>query len=79
MQCSCSVGLHAGIAFVTIIAWIPGHAATYLGQHSQIPGQAQDPLARLHLGSPKRPCSACTFQRLAKLHVICVSGGTAVH
>ena len=54
MQCSCSVGLHAGIAFVTIIAWIPGHAATYLGQHSQIPGQAQDPLARLHLGCPER-------------------------
>ncbi len=24
---------------MTIIAWIPGHAATYLGRHSQIPGQ----------------------------------------
>ncbi|CAK0784105.1 hypothetical protein CVIRNUC_007308 [Coccomyxa viridis] len=29
-----------GIAFVTVIAWIPGHAATYLGMRSQIPGGA---------------------------------------
>ena len=48
---SCSAGFHAGIAFVTIIAWIPGHAATYLGQHSQIPGQAQD-LLLMHLECP---------------------------
>eukprot|EP00887_Chlorella_sp_A99_P001986 scaffold18.g1986.t1 len=27
-----------GIAFVTIISWIPGHAATYLGASSPIPG-----------------------------------------
>ena len=30
--------MSAGIAFVTVIAWIPGHAATYLGMRSQIPG-----------------------------------------
>ncbi|KAL6779278.1 hypothetical protein ACKKBG_A11660 [Auxenochlorella protothecoides x Auxenochlorella symbiontica] len=27
-----------GIAFVTVISWIPGHAATYLGSTSAIPG-----------------------------------------
>ncbi|KDD74028.1 hypothetical protein H632_c1638p0, partial [Helicosporidium sp. ATCC 50920] len=27
-----------GIAFVTVISWIPGHAATYLGTSSSIPG-----------------------------------------
>ncbi len=36
---------NAGIAFVTIIAWIPGHAATYLGQHSQIPGETHGCIA----------------------------------
>lgn len=29
-----------GIAFVTVIAWIPGHAASYLGKASTIPGGA---------------------------------------
>ena len=27
-----------GIAFVTIVSWIPGHAASYLGADSAIPG-----------------------------------------
>jgi adenine/guanine/hypoxanthine permease len=27
-----------GIIFVTVIAWIPGHAASYLGSASPIPG-----------------------------------------
>ena len=27
-----------GIIFVTVIAWIPGHAASYLGANSPIPG-----------------------------------------
>lgn len=27
-----------GILFVTIIAWIPGHAASYLGKTSDLPG-----------------------------------------
>ena len=32
--------LFYGVAFVTIIAWIPGHAASYLGKGSSIPGGA---------------------------------------
>lgn len=28
----------AGIAFVTVVAWIPGHAASYLGASSTMPG-----------------------------------------
>ena len=28
-----------GILFVTIIAWIPGHAASYLGKTSNLPGE----------------------------------------
>ena len=31
----------AGIAFVTVIAWIPGHGASYLGASSAIPGLLQ--------------------------------------
>lgn len=27
-----------GILFVTIISWIPGHAASYLGKTSNLPG-----------------------------------------
>ena len=30
--------LFIGVAFVTIISWIPGHAASYLGADSSIPG-----------------------------------------
>lgn len=30
--------LFIGIAFVTVISWIPGHAASYLGEGSVIPG-----------------------------------------
>eukprot|EP00889_Picochlorum_renovo_P001255 jgi/Picre1/28285/NNA_003691.t1 len=32
--------LFIGVAFVTIISWIPGHAASYLGAGSSIPGGA---------------------------------------
>jgi len=32
--------LFIGIAFVTIISWIPGHAASFLGDGSPIPGGA---------------------------------------
>ena len=28
----------AGIAFVTVVAWIPGHAASFLGASSTMPG-----------------------------------------
>jgi adenine/guanine/hypoxanthine permease len=30
--------LFLGIAFVTVVSWIPGHAASYLGAESSIPG-----------------------------------------
>lgn len=39
-----------GIAFVTIISWIPGHAATYLGSTSSIPGA--------HVRGGLGPCEA---------------------
>lgn len=32
--------LFIGIAFVTMVSWIPGHAASYLGAESSIPGGA---------------------------------------
>lgn len=32
--------LFIGIAFITVISWIPGHAASYLGAGSSIPGGA---------------------------------------
>lgn len=32
--------LFIGIAFITVISWIPGHAASYLGAGSDIPGGA---------------------------------------
>jgi AGZA family xanthine/uracil permease-like MFS transporter len=32
--------LFIGIAFVTVISWIPGHSASYLGEGSSIPGGA---------------------------------------
>lgn len=33
-------GLVFGILFVTLIAWIPGHKASYLGDESPIAGGA---------------------------------------
>lgn len=32
--------LFIGIAFITVVSWIPGHAASYLGAGSDIPGGA---------------------------------------
>ena len=49
--------LHAGIAFVTVIAWVPGHAASYLGQSSSIPGAA---VTRFSLSHQRRAC-CCSF------------------
>lgn len=46
---------NAGIAFVTVIAWIPGHAATYLGQRSQIRGQPQSPSPHSSQTPPMMP------------------------
>ena len=43
-------GLVIGIFFVTIISWIPGHSASYLGEDSAYEGAAM--LAML--GSPAR-------------------------
>lgn len=37
-KCAC-VLVGPGIAFVTVIAWIPGHAASYFGRASSIPGE----------------------------------------
>lgn len=34
-----------GIVFVTVIAWIPNHAASYFGSNSPIPGGVE----RLHI------------------------------
>lgn len=40
--------LAVGILFVTIISWIPGHAASYIGEGADIPGR-----------QPKSPCPCC--------------------
>jgi AGZA family xanthine/uracil permease-like MFS transporter len=32
--------LMLGIVFTTAISWIPGHAASYLGAGSQVPGRS---------------------------------------
>ena len=40
-----------GIAFITVVSWIPGHAASYLGSGSPIPGappRPHPPCSRLH-------------------------------
>ncbi|BDA45163.1 Adenine/guanine permease AZG1 [Coccomyxa sp. Obi] len=50
-----------GIAFVTVIAWIPGHAASYLGKASSIPGGME----RLEY-----------FKRVVDLPTLKATGGT---
>lgn len=54
--------VYAGIAFVTVIAWIPGHAASYLGAASSVPGE--------HPRAQGRPLLIFIHPRLALVNIL---------
>lgn len=51
-----------GVLFVTIIAWIPGHSASYLGHTSNLPGALLQPALLSLTATPLLPMHASLFR-----------------